>query len=205
MDSPVEPGDDGSFYMISSTEALAGLYGALRLARADPNGMRWFNTSAEGFWRSFWAAALVAPMFALLLWIRYEAEGLTVPPLRFALLEFVSYVVAWTLFPLLMFYVVQVIERERQYYSYMVAYNWSTVWQNVVYLPLAMVSELGVLPFPAAATLSVAVLAAVFVYIWFITKTALQVNALVAGGVVAVDFLISIFLNILTDGLIHTR
>jgi len=191
--------------VISLHEMMAGLYGALRLARADANGMRWFNTTPDGFWRSFWAAALVAPMFALLLWIRYESEGMTVAPLRFALLELVSYVVAWTLFPLLMFYLAQVVERERQYYGYMVAYNWSTVWQNLVYLPLAMVSEMGVLSFAAASTLSVAVLAAVFVYIWFITRTALQVNALVAAGIVAVDFLISIFLNIVTDGLIHTR
>jgi hypothetical protein len=191
--------------VISLNEMLAGLYGALRLARADATGMRWFNATPEGFWRSFWAAALVAPVFALLLWIRYESESMTVAPLRFALLEFVSYVVAWTLFPLLMFYLAQVVERERNYYGYMVAYNWSTVWQNLVYLPLAMVSEIGVLSFAAASTLSVAVLAAVFVYTWFITRTALQVNALVAAGVVAVDFLISIFLNIVTDGLIHTR
>jgi hypothetical protein len=191
--------------VISLNEMLAGLYGALRLARADATGMRWFNATPEGFWRSFWAAALVAPVFALLLWIRYESESMTVAPLRFALLEFVSYVVAWTLFPLLMFYLAQVVERERNYYGYMVAYNWSTVWQNLIYLPLAMVSEIGVLSFAAASTLSVAVLAAVFVYTWFITRTALQVNALVAAGVVAVDFLISIFLNIVTDGLIHTR
>jgi hypothetical protein len=191
--------------VISLNEMLAGLYGALRLARADATGMRWFNATPEGFWRSFWAAALVAPVFALLLWIRYESESMTVAPLRFALLEFVSYVVAWTLFPLLMFYLVQVVERERNYYGYMVAYNWSTVWQNLIYLPLAMVSEIGVLSFAASSTLSVAVLAAVFVYTWFITRTALQVNALVAAGVVAVDFLISIFLNIVTDGLIHTR
>lgn len=191
--------------MISLNEIFAALYGALRLARGDASGLRWFNATPEGFWRSFWAGALVAPIFALLLWIRYESDAMTVAPLRYALLELVSYVVAWTLFPLLMVYVAQVVERERHYYGYIVAYNWSTVWQNVVYLPLAMVSEIGILPFAAASTLSIAVLAAVFLYIWFITRTALQVNALVAAGIVAVDFLISIFLNIVTDGLIHTR
>lgn len=191
--------------MISLNELILGLYGALRLARGDAGGMRYFNDTLDGFWRSFWAAALVAPIFAALLWIRYNTYDLTVPPLRFALLEAASYATAWVLFPLIMFYLVQVIERESRYFAFIVAYNWSTVWQNLVYLPLAIVTELGWLPFAAASTLSIAVLAAVFVYTWFIARTALQVNGMVAASIVATDFLISILLNVVTDGLIQTR
>lgn len=190
---------------ISLNELFAGLYGALRLARGDGSGMRYFNATLDGFWRSFWAAALVAPMFALLLWIRYIVDGLAVAPLRFALIEALAYVVAWTLFPLIIFYLVQVIERERQYFGFMVAYNWATVWQNLVYLPIAMVSELGWLPFQAASALSLAVLVGVFVYTWFIARTALAITALAAGGIVAVDFLVSILLNLVTEGLLRTR
>jgi hypothetical protein len=191
--------------LIPLSELFAGLYGALRLARADASGLRYFNATLDGFWRSFWAAALVAPLFALLLWIRYVVDALAVAPLRFALIEALAYVVAWTLFPLVMFYLVQVIERERQYLGFIVAYNWATVWQNVVYLPVAVVSELGWLPFQAASALSLVVLVGVFVYTWFIARTALAITSLAAGGVVAADFLISILLNLVTEGLLRTR
>ena len=46
-------------------EVLGALYGAYRLARIDPAGMTYFNLSFEGFWRSFFAAVLVAPAYAV--------------------------------------------------------------------------------------------------------------------------------------------
>ena len=47
-------------------EVLHSLYGAYRLAFLDRSGMSHFNLSVDGFWRSFFAAVLVAPGFALL-------------------------------------------------------------------------------------------------------------------------------------------
>ena len=189
--------------MISQRELFASLYGALRLARADTGGMRYFNATFDGFWNSFTAAALVAPLFALLLWIRYVSDGLTVSLLRFGLIEVFSYIIAWTVFPLIMFYVAQLIERERQFIGFVVAYNWASVWQNFVYLPIAMVGELGWVPLQAASSLSLVVLAGVLLYTWFIARTALAISTMIAAGIVAGDFLISIVLNVVTDGMLR--
>ena len=46
-------------------EIVASLYGAWRLMRLDPTGMTYFNLSADGFWRSFFAAVIVAPAYVL--------------------------------------------------------------------------------------------------------------------------------------------
>ena len=40
---------------------IRSIYGAWRLALLDPSGLNWFDVSIEGFWRSFFAAAIVAP------------------------------------------------------------------------------------------------------------------------------------------------
>ena len=52
--------------MPDRAEVLRSLYGAYRLAFLDQSGMAHFNLSVDGFWRSFFAAVLVAPGFAVL-------------------------------------------------------------------------------------------------------------------------------------------
>ena len=184
-------------------ETLAGLYGAWRLARADRSGMAYFNTTHEGFWRSFISALIVAPIYIVLLVMRYHAEQLTVPPVRYVALEAISYVVAWFIFPLVMFYLVQAIERERQFLGFVIAYNWASVWQNFLYLPVSMVGEMGVLPEDWERSLELAALVLVFIYTFYITKISLQISNLLAVGIVVVDFLVSVFLNLITEMLLH--
>ena len=41
--------------------------GALRLAQMDRGGLAFFDRSVAGFWRSFYAAALVLPIYILTL------------------------------------------------------------------------------------------------------------------------------------------
>lgn len=61
------------------SEIATALYGAYRLARLDPQGMQYFDLSIGGFWRSFFAAVLMAPFFALLILLQagedYFAEA----------------------------------------------------------------------------------------------------------------------------------
>ena len=45
--------------MIPTTrEIVFGLYGAWRLAHLDRGGLGYFDASVEGFWKSFFAAAM---------------------------------------------------------------------------------------------------------------------------------------------------
>ena len=45
----------------SPLEIAYGIYGAWRLARLDVTGMEVFDRTVAGFWKSFFAAVLVAP------------------------------------------------------------------------------------------------------------------------------------------------
>ena len=58
--------------MISMPELANALHGAWRLARFDPGGIERFDSTAEAFWRSFWAMAIVAPGHVFLIMPRLD-------------------------------------------------------------------------------------------------------------------------------------
>ncbi|MDA0675530.1 MAG: hypothetical protein O3A88_04095 [Proteobacteria bacterium] len=138
--------------MNRAAEILAAHYGATRLARFDAQGLRAFNPTVEGFWRSFWAAALVAPFYAILLAFHFATMADPVHPVRFALVEAVTYVIAWLAFPVAMVGVSRWLGRWDAYVGYIVAYNWAAVVQNAIYLPLAMLAVSGAIPARRRAT-----------------------------------------------------
>ena len=157
--------------MISAQEATTALYGALRLARFDPSGMDFFEQTETGFWRSFFAAVLVAPFYLMLTSIRHSGLTETVPFVRFLAIETIAYVIAWVAFPLLMASLTRSLGREAHYIRYIVAYNWAAVWQNALYMPVAMLSVGGLLSTANANVLGILALGLIVIYVWFVTKT----------------------------------
>lgn len=88
-------------------EATASLLGAYRLAHFDPRGMSCFNTSVEGVWRSFLAAVIVAPLFAVLLAVVYPTMDPAPDVARFVIVEIEGYVVSWVAYPLVIAWMTQ--------------------------------------------------------------------------------------------------
>ena len=187
--------------MLSLREATGSLYGAYRLARFDAGGMAYFDTSAGGFWHSFYAAAIVAPFYAILLALRYGLEIDPPHPARFFLLHADAYVIGWLAFPVVMVGLSRLVMRQAHWVRYIVAYNWAAVLQNALYLPFAMLQASESVPRDVGNVLGLIVLGVVLVYIWFITRTALSVAAATAAGLVAVDF----FLTMIIHGFIEGR
>src|SRR5262245_44588161 len=116
--------------MISLGEIVRSVMGAWRLARLDPAGMGYFDTSIAGFWRSFWAAAVVAPPYFFLVSFRVSAahDG----PFHAWLAEILAYLIGWTAFPVAALYLTEVFDRGKRYVPYIVAYNWAAVIQVAV-------------------------------------------------------------------------
>jgi hypothetical protein len=85
----------------AGAEIVRAIFGAYRLAHFDATGLAYFNNTVEGFWRSFIAAVLAAPAAAILVMINWSlaAEAgypLTHGVLHSALVEGLTYVIAWT-------------------------------------------------------------------------------------------------------------
>lgn len=181
--------------MIDVAAATAGLAGAWRLARLDRNGMRYFDVTVDGFWRSFQAAVIAAPIYLVLVLLRTDDHPLSADPVRATLIEAIGYVIDWTAFPLAAWYLCRAFNCSSRYLGFIIAYNWANVLQMVVFLPVALLSAGGVLPGGLVSLLALALTAAVIYYQYFITRTALGVDVLPALGFVATAFIIDLLLD----------
>lgn len=176
--------------MPTGQEVLNSIFGAYRLALLDTSGLRWFTISVPGFWRSFFAALVVAPPFALIITLRFNPESVT--PESYWLIECVSYVLGWLIFPVLMIPVCWALSLGSRYIPYIITYNWSAVVQVAVILPVVILDASGMLPAMLSTFLGLLVTGALLFYQWFIARTALQASPTLAMIVVMVDLLLGL-------------
>ena len=184
-------------------EIVSSLYGASRLARGDAKGMNFFNATEEGFWRSFTAATLIAPLFIILLGVRYVISDSDVAIARYTSIHAISYVIGWIAFPLLIYYLADILGKGQNFIAYIVSYNWASVLQNILYLPFALLVEAQFIQGSLVTFVGILLLGLVFLYTWFVTKTALEVSNFTAIGFVVIDLLLSVFINSLSQGMLR--
>ena len=215
--------------MVSNREIACSVFGVWRLARLDPGGLQYLDTSAEGALRSFWAAAFILPAYLLMVVIQFGDQLAATSALRFFLVEGIAYVVGWTAFPLVMHGLTRLFERatERQrpaivvsasggarmqegvlslmrFTAWLSAYNWSALVQISVYLPVLLISELGILPEALGEGLEFAATILLLAYQWYIARTALKIAGTLAAGLVLLDVFITLFVSSLALGMIST-
>ncbi len=185
--------------MSTVNKAASALYGAIRLARLDTGGMKYFDVSPAGFWHSFTAAIIVLPLYIGTVVARWGNLSDDVNGFRYFCIEAIAYVIAWTVFPVLMSVVVRAIDRDHYYIRSIVAYNWASVLQNLLYMPVAILSLSGV---GGTEPLTMMILFLVMFYTWFVLKTALDVSPFTAWMLVAMDLVVSMVLSFWSDTLI---
>jgi hypothetical protein len=156
-----------------------------------------FDASPHGFWRSFWAAVLVAPAFLIL---DILAGGLgDNSGARQIAIQLIGYVIDWTAFPVVMITICDSLGRWPQYTRYIVAYNWSAVVQMAVLLPVAVMAVLA--PNHGTMLLAQFVTVILLVYRAYVAHVALAVNLGTAAGVVLLDVLLAGLLKAISDRL----
>ena len=187
--------------MIPAAEVARALHGAFRLLRLDPRGLDAFDATLEGFWRSFYAAVLTAPAYALLVVLEFSEkvpDSGEIDWARIFAVRGIAFVMGWVAFPLVMHSLTQAMGRSGAYFRFMVAYNWSSVPQIALYLPVAIARNLWPEP---AEPFALIVFVAILFYQWFIARTALAVSALLAGAVIAVDVMLSLAIAGIADAM----
>ncbi|MFO1127144.1 MAG: hypothetical protein U1E66_01705 [Rhodospirillales bacterium] len=182
--------------MLTLQEVISSLYGAWRLARFDARGMAFFDTTLGGFWRSFFAAVLVAPAYVLVVSTGGGAvHGDTV---RFGLAETIGYILSWVAFPVVMEWLTRQLGCRARYLSYITAYNWASVIEHLLLLPVLVITARNLLPDAAGQLLWLVTLVFIVVYAWFVTRTALAVTTLTAAAIVFLDIGLSYVITLMT-------
>jgi hypothetical protein len=183
--------------MPDRAEVLSALYGAYRLAWFDAAGMTYFNLTFDGFWRSFFAAVLVAPAYAILVGLQVASEEEPVNPGLLLLTESIGYVLAWGAFPLIAIVLTRLLGLGRNYVALIVALNWTAVLQTALFLAVVLLNPL--LP-EILGTLAITLTTgAILVYQWFVIRTALETTGGVALMLLLVDLILTSMINMGAD------
>jgi hypothetical protein len=170
--------------MISFAEMVRAIYGCWRLARRDPGGIDWLNSSPAGVIRSFWGPVLVLPGVLAL----QAIDGVFTDDIpRAVIVQMIAFVIGCTAFPLAVHRIAAEIGRGPFYARYLAAYNWSAVIQIAALLPVTLLAWL--FPGPLLALISLVVTVALLFYQVFVARIALAVSPLTAALLVLLDLL----------------
>ncbi len=178
--------------MPSWLEFTGSIRGAWRLALRDPAGMALFNLTVVGFWRSFAAALLMLPIFALMVVMNHDPL-LSPAPAQLWVVHGISYVLHWVMFPVVMIWVTRFLGLGAGYGAFIIAINWSQLIQTGLFLPVSILLWLEV--DQVANLLGLLLFAWVAFYDWFIARTALQAPAGTAAGIVALNVILNLLME----------
>ncbi len=183
-------------------EVSSGFHGAWRFARLDRGAMAWFDRSAEGAKRSFWAATICYPGFVALLALHTApADWARAGVAHILLVESIGYVFGWAAFPLAAMAFCRWLGREREGIGFVAAYNWAQLLETLVFVAVAAIAALDLLPEGAAEALSAMSLLLALVYEWFIARVAVGGGGAVAAMLVLIDIVLGAGLSRITQGL----
>jgi hypothetical protein len=192
------PHERPSGAVLTISEISHSLYGAWRLAHFDAGGLRYFDRSIEGFWRSFRVAVLAAPLWIVVVGVNLPQMHAPGDWTRIVIAETLGYIVVWVAYPLAAFYLTRLVGRQGEYVGLIVALNWASLLQLALQTPANVLANSGLLSSGAGIAIVLAAEFASLIYEWFITRTALNLSGLAATGFVLVDFVIGDLVNQLT-------
>lgn len=137
--------------MIALDEAASAVRGTLKILRGDPQGIRYFDTSADGFLRSF---AVILPLLVPSLLIiaaerqfliyRDGVEAAAFPTMLFVLVQVLARIVVWFGNPLLVASVASPLGIAHRYSPLIVVNNWSSLVAVVPYTVSALLYTTGI-------------------------------------------------------------
>ncbi len=179
-------------------EIVRSLTGAWRLFLGKPDAMRFFDASVDGFWRSFRAIILVAPLYGLTaLADRHDLLTDANPTDDFTNVQFwaakaLTLGLDWLTLPLLLGLIAGFIGIRRGYPGYIVARNWATVLMIVPFAAIGLIDLAGLATPTMLVLPSLVALVATFRMSYEIARKSLGAGADVAVAFVILDFLVSL-------------
>ena len=185
--------------MTLGEEASRSLHGAWGLLRRDPAAPTVFNATLGGFWRSFVAGVLLLPLDLAYLAIVGPGEGTdaAAPGTRWTINTLV-YVIGWTAWPLIAFYLTRAMDCGDRLLGYIVAYNWSQILTGPFLIGLDVLGR-AALPQEVSVILNLAGLAGVLFYEYLIARQMLAIAAGKAVVVVLSAFVLALVLRDAAD------
>ncbi|MGB0629918.1 MAG: hypothetical protein ACPGRZ_04425 [Alphaproteobacteria bacterium] len=185
--------------MISTREVALSIYGACQFAKFDRAAVQYFDNTPEAFWRSFYAAAFALPAYILLVLLNFADNPVDASGFRILVVESSAYVIGWVIFPLIMIAMTDTLGRFDRYFRFMTAWNWAIVLQVFLFLAISALVTSGAVPGQISGFVSLIAVIAILVYQGFIALATLEIRAPAAFLIVAIDLVVALALNVITQ------
>jgi hypothetical protein len=172
------------------------LAGAWQVMLGRREGLDRLDTTLEGFWRSFAAVILVAPLafLALISERPLQAETDAVAPLAGDAVATtgVALLVDWFAFPLIFAFLARPFGLGSRYVPFIVARNWASVIISAIVAVFHALHLVSVLPSALMPYVLLVAVAIALRFSYVVTRTALIVTWAMALPIVIFDFLLSL-------------
>lgn len=173
--------------------------GGWQLFKGDANGLRAFDASFEGFWRSFQVIVLLSPVLLVMIAseraLLLEQTALTAetfPQSEFVWSRLLGFVLGWVDYPIALALLAGPLGLRHRYVPLIVALNWTSLIQAPPMVLPALLHLFGVIDIDAANVLTLIALGIVLRYQYVVTRAATGAPIGFAVGLVALDYTLSL-------------
>jgi hypothetical protein len=194
--------------IVTADEVNRSFRGTLDLLHSRSEGLKSFDMSERGFWRSFMAIWLTLPAYIVSLAFERLRLGLLQPdrPLLdnfwVDLVVALGHVAGFIALPVAMIGIARWFHLEKAYVPFVIVTNWVSVIGMLVLSVPAMLMLLGWAP-PGLASLFSLAFAVIIVRLqWFATKATLGLASIPALGIVVLGIVLNSFVGTAMRGLL---
>lgn len=188
--------------MLTSTEIARSTGAAWALFKGDARGLRQFDLSFDGFWRSFGVIVLLIPAIGILIASeRLQILGQTAmspetfPAGTFVVSRVFGHLLGWVDYPLALALLARPLGLARSYVPLVVALNWMTLIAAVPVTLPSLLHVLGLVSADTAGFLNLIALGVVIRYQFMVTRIATAAPAGFCIGLVALDYVLGVALS----------
>ncbi len=188
--------------MFTALEIQNALTASWRLLRNRSDGLHLYDTSIEGFWRSFGVLVLLVPFYGMILIAqrKFLIEGTDLDVNTFPMSGFVFWislgvVLDWILFPIIMALLARPMGLSNRYVIFIVARNWVSLIAIQAFVIPAALYALGILPMIALPLLNLIAIVFVLRYYYIVARETLLTPISVSIGIVILNFALGVVID----------
>lgn len=187
-------------YVITVREATRGIYAAGSMFLRDKSAADLFENTYHAAVRSYWAAMIVLPLYILGTALEFLIPSEKIQNfgylaseaglLNATVAEICIFVLCWFVaWPVFLDRFTGWLDCDKNFFRYIVAYNWMRVTYVVVGVSYVSMHYAGLIPAGSSDVVAIALLLVLWSYHWFVLRHALGVDALFATLLVASEFM----------------
>ncbi len=188
--------------MFGVAEIVRAFQGSWALFQRREEGLRAFDLTVEGFWRSFGVAVLLIPPLIITSFAERALllREVGIEPGQFAegsfwLLQGLGFVVDWLLTPVVLALLARPFGFSSTYVPFVVVRNWTSLLAVCPYLVPAILYLLGIISGGIMVFLTLLAMLTVLYYRFIVVRMALRTSLGLSIGIVLLDFLLSILIG----------